>query len=440
MFGSKHLQKIASLEQQLDRANAVLRALDRSTAVIELALDGTILTTNQNFCATMGYRSDELQGQHHRHLCHDSFTSSAEYTTLWSRLRAGEFYQGTIKRRHKNGQDVWLEASYNPVTDASGKISHVVKFAHDVSQQVEEASRMRAMVEAIERSMAVIEFSLDGIVLRANDNFLRTMGYRPEQVVGQHHRMFCRSVFAQSQEYSRFWANLGRGEFVSGQFARVDSRGQEIWLEASYNPVFGPDGKASKIVKFASDITQQVQRHQAEKQSVATAYDVAQEAREISQSGESIILDTVAKMQSIADIVGQSANLVSALGEQTTQINSIANTIKEIADQTNLLALNAAIEAARAGESGRGFAVVADEVRQLAERTTKSTGEIGQMIERIQAETASVGNSMNSGLGAVAQGVNLANNAGEVIKQMRDGASRVVAVIQELSDTVSGSD
>ena len=145
-------------------------------------------------------------------------------------------------------------------------------------------------------------------------------------------------------------------------------------------------------------------------------------------------------MQSIADIVGQSANLVSALGEQTTQINSIANTIKEIADQTNLLALNAAIEAARAGESGRGFAVVADEVRQLAERTTKSTGEIGQMIERIQAETASVGNSMNSGLGAVAQGVNLANNAGEVIKQMRDGASRVVAVIQELSDTVSGSD
>ena len=440
MFGRKHLQKIAQLEQQLDHAHAVLSALDRSTAVIELALDGTILAANQNFCSTMGYSSSELQGQHHRRLCEDSFAHGSEYTDFWARLRAGEFYQGTIKRRHKNGQAIWLEATYNPVLDATGKISRVVKFAHDVTHKVEEASRMRAMVDAIERSMAVIEFTLDGIVLRANDNFLRTMGYSQEQVVGQHHRMFCASDFAHSQEYSRFWANLGRGEFVSGQFARVNSRGQDIWLEASYNPVFGPDGKASKIVKFASDITQQVQRHQAEKQSVATAYDVAQEARAISQSGESIILDTVAKMQSIADIVGQSASLVGALGEQTAQINSIANTIKEIADQTNLLALNAAIEAARAGESGRGFAVVADEVRQLAERTTKSTSEIGQMIERIQSETVSVGASMNSGLGAVAQGVDLANNAGEVIKQMRDGASRVVSVIQELSDTVASGD
>ena len=438
MFGRKHLEKIASLERELEHANALLNALDRSTAVIELAPDGTILAANQNFCSAMGYSATELVGQHHRRLCDASFANGGEYAAFWSRLRAGEFYQGTIKRRHKNGQDIWLEATYNPVPGSDGKIIRVVKFAHDVTRQMEDASRIQAMMQAIERSMAVIEFSVDGIVLRANDNFLRTMGYSQADVVGQHHRMFCTADFAASPEYSGFWTKLGRGEFFSGQFARVDSRGNEVWLEASYNPVFGPDGKASTIVKFATDVTRQVLRHQAEKQSVATAYDVAQEARNISQNGESIILGTVAKMQSIAEIVGQSAHLVAELGEQTAQISSIANTIKEIADQTNLLALNAAIEAARAGETGRGFAVVADEVRKLAERTTKSTSEISQMIERVQTEASSVGKSMNTGLSAVAQGVELANDAGEVIKQMRDGATRVVAVIQDLSDTVAG--
>lgn len=285
--------------------------------------------------------------------------------------------------------------------------------------------------------MAVIEFALDGIVLRANDNFLRTMGYALNDVVGRHHRIFCTPEYVASSEYASFWAMLGRGEFFSGQFSRVDRHGREIWLEASYNPVFGPDGKVQKIVKFASDITERVQRHQAERQSVSTAYEVSLTTREVSQQGENIILGTVAKMQSIATIVERSAGLVDALGEQTTQITSIVNTIREIADQTNLLALNAAIEAARAGESGRGFAVVADEVRKLAERTSKSTGEIGLMIQGIQAETASVSSSMSSGLSEVAQGVELANNAGEAIKQMRDGATRVVEVIQELSETVS---
>ena len=437
MFCRKHLQKITELERQLSHAQAQQHALDRSTAVIELALDGTVIRANDNFCSTMGYTPAELTGQHHRMLCDEAFAGSREYADLWTRLRAGDYFRGTIKRRHKSGREIWLEASYNPVLDERGQVKMVVKLATDVTRQVEEASRMQAMVQAIERSMALIEFSLDGVVLRANDNFLRTMGYSQQEVIGRHHRIFCPADYAASSAYANFWAALGRGEINAGQFSRLDRQGREVWLEASYNPVFGPDGKVTKVVKFATDITAQIQRHQAEKQSVGTAYEVAQETRQISQNGENIILATIAKMQSITAIVEQSANLVDALGAQTTRITSIVNTIKEIADQTNLLALNAAIEAARAGESGRGFAVVADEVRKLAERTGKSTGEISQMIQGIQAETASVGNSMSRGLSEVASGVDLANEAGTSIQQIRNGATRVVEVIQELSETVA---
>ncbi len=438
MFGNKRLEaKIAALDTELATTRAVLTALERSTAVIELSLDGQVLAVNDNFCNTVGYSALELVGQPHRLLCPEDFAASRDYAAFWDRLRRGEFFRGTIQRRHKSGRDIWLEATYNPVLDSSGRVSKVVKFATDVTEQITEAARQKALVQAIERSMAVIEFSVDGTVQRANDNFLQTMGYSASEVVGRHHRQFCSPEVANSPEYGNFWARLGRGEFFTGQFARRDRQGREVWLEASYNPVFGPDGRILKVVKFASDVTAQVQRHQAERQGTATAYEVAQETRDIARDGEAIILQTVAKMQSIAAIVEQSAGLVNALGEQTTRITSIVNTIKEIADQTNLLALNAAIEAARAGETGRGFAVVADEVRKLAERTSKSTGEIGQMIAGIQAETASVNASMNSGLNEVNEGVDLASEAGAAIERMQAGAVRVVDVIHTLSETVA---
>lgn len=434
MFGKQHLQTIAALEAELNEIKAVQRAIDRSTAIIELASDGTIITANNNFCAVMGYNADELTGQHHRLLCDDAFVGSHEYSEFWAKLRHGEFFRGTFKRKHKTGRDIWLEATYNPVLDDQRQVSKVVKFAADITQQVEEAAKSRAMVNAIERSTAVIEFSLDGKVLRANDNFLRIMGYSASEVEGRHHRMFCTPEFANSSDYNNFWFRLGRGEFFSGQFPRQDHSGRLKWLEASYNPVFAPDGSVNKVVKFASDVTEQVERHQAEKQGTQTAYEVAISTREIAQNGENIILQTVAKMQSIASIVKQSAGLVQGLGARTNEISSIVNTIKAIADQTNLLALNAAIEAARAGESGRGFAVVADEVRKLAERTSKSTGEISEMIGGIQTETATVGSSMAQGLNEVAEGVHLANNAGETIEKMRTGSNKVVDVIQDLNN------
>ncbi|WP_234086674.1 PAS domain-containing methyl-accepting chemotaxis protein [Azonexus sp. R2A61] len=437
MFGEKHRQRIAELEAQLAEQQALRCALDRSQAIVELTPDGVVIDANANFCQIMGYDATELRGQPHRLLCDPAFVTSPDYRAFWDSLRRGEFFRGTIRRRHRDGRDIWLEATYNPVLDAAGRVLKVVKFATDVTAQAVDAAAQRAMIESIERSMAVIEFRPDGTILRANENFCRTMGYAENEIVGRHHRLFCQDEFVRGPEYAEFWARLARGEFGSGQYQRLDRQGRGIWLEATYNPVFGPDGKVVRVVKFAVDITKRVLHQLAERESAGTAYKVALETREIAQSGERIILDTVDKMHHIAGIVGESAALVETLGVQTAGISSIVNTIREIAEQTNLLALNAAIEAARAGETGRGFAVVADEVRKLAERTGKSTGEIAAMIQTIQKETGSVTVSMNSGLTEVNAGVALAGEAGEVIKQMRDGAIRVVDVVQAFSSTVA---
>ena len=437
MFGEKYRKENASLRAELADSRAIIEALDRSTARIELTPEGEVIAVNGKFCDLFGYRADELLGQRHASLCDPTYAGSEEYRNFWRRLQAGEFFQGQFRRVHKNGRVLWLEASYNPVMGPDRRVLKVVKFASDVTAIIEESGRMASMVDAIERSMAVIEFDLEGRVLRANANFLNVMGYAERDVVGQHHRKFCTQEFAASSEYASFWRRLGAGQVFSGQFERVHRSGETVWLEASYNPVFDPDGNVVKVIKFASDITARVKAQQAEAQGAATAYEVAKDTRDISEKGAETILTTVSKITAIASLFDAAARQVGDLGAKTQAISAIVNTIREIADQTNLLALNAAIEAARAGESGRGFAVVADEVRKLAERTGASTGEIGNMIGEIQREAALVSSSMDSGLSAVEEGVRYANQAGESIEQIRRDAQKVVQVIGELSSRVS---
>ena len=437
MFCGEWKQRVAQLEAERAEQLAVRRALDRSTAVVELSLDGVVLAANDNFSTIMGFAPGALVGQKHAALCQPDYVTSPVYQQFWADLRAGQYFRGRFRRCHQSGRVVWLEATYNPVLqEGSGKVTRIIKFAVDVTAQVEEEIRTAALVKAVERSMAVIEFTPDGTVLRANDNFLDLMGYGAGELVGQHHRIFCEAGHAASPEYAAFWASLRSGRFVSGQFCRVTRRGEPIWLEASYNPVFDLDGKIERIVKTASDVTGQVMRYRAEQESSAMASEAAAETEKISAEGEAIILETVAKIQTIAQAVDDAAAQVASFGQRTAEISSITNTIKEIADQTNLLALNAAIEAARAGESGRGFAVVADEVRKLAERTAKSTQEITRMVTAIELENRAVTANMSAGLTQVAEGVALANTAGSAIKRIREDARRVVDVIQRMSEAV----
>lgn len=438
MFGSELKRQVSELETRLAEHAATRQALDRSLSIVELSLDGTVLTANDNFCTAMGGRQTEIIGQKHASLCDPAYTTSHAYQQLWSDLRAGKFFQGRVRLRHRSGRTIWMETTFTPVVDPqSGHLTRVIKIATDITEHVEEATRAAALVAAIERSMAVIEFAPDGTVLRANDNFLQTMGYSAGEVIGKHHRLFCPTDLTGSGEYENFWRDLQAGHHFNGQFCRLNKSGAPVWLEASYNPVLNEDGQVVRIVKTASDVTAQVRRYQAEKESTATAASAAQETERISAHGEAVILETVARIQSISRAVDEAAAQVNSLGQRTADISLITSTIKEIADQTNLLALNAAIEAARAGESGRGFAVVADEVRKLAERTTRSTEEITRMVVAIQTENKAVTANMNTNLTQVAEGVRLANSAGDAIHRIREEAKRVVDVIEQLKDSAA---
>ncbi|UST57668.1 PAS domain-containing methyl-accepting chemotaxis protein [Pseudomonas moraviensis] len=429
MFFNRHKAALEELQHTVFDQAAMLEAINRSMAVIEFDLDGVVLRANDNFLKTMGYTAAQAIGQPHRHFCTAEFGRSAQYTELWSRLKNGQFQSGTFERVNSKGQPIWLEASYNPIKDASGRVIKVVKYAMDVTTKVQQENEANAKLQAIDRAMAVIEFDLEGNILTANQNFLTRMGYNLAELKGQHHRLFCTPALVNSGAYQDFWRRLNQGEFFHGQFERVDKRGQTVWLEANYNPVYDASGRLYKVVKFASDVTARVEQHEQDARSASTAYHISVATRKVAEQGTQVIQQAASEMREIAEDISQSSTLIAQLGDRSEQITAIVNTIRAIADQTNLLALNAAIEAARAGEQGRGFAVVADEVRQLAARTSGSTAEISNMISLIQSETRQAIKSMQGTRDRAAEGVELANQAGTVILQIRDGASEAVDAV-----------
>ena len=237
------------------RTAALLAALEHVQAVIEFNLEGRVQRANGLFLDLMGYTLDEVVGQHHRMFCPPEVTSSDSYRELWDGLRAGQVREEVFLRVTKAGKQVWLQASYNPVRDADGRPVGVVKLATDITAQRIQQADFEGKIAAINRVQAVIEFDLVGHVLEADPNFLNTFGYGLEEILGRHHRMFCQPEFAGSGEYANFWERLGRGEFIAGRFRRQSKDGREIWLQASYNPILDVTGKPYKVVKFAVDIT-----------------------------------------------------------------------------------------------------------------------------------------------------------------------------------------
>ena len=232
-------------------------AISRSLAVIEFALDGTIVDANANFLSVIGYTREELIGKQHRMLVRPSDAAAPEYAQFWARLAAGQAQTGEFLRVGKGGKHVWIQASYNPILDAAGKVFKIVKYAIDTTAQHVRNLDYEGQIAAISRSMAVIEFGLDGTILSANDNFLAAMGYAREEIVGRHHRMFVRPEHAASAEYAQFWADLNAGKFKAAEFLRVGKAGNDVWIQASYNPIFDFDGKPYKVIKYATDITAQ---------------------------------------------------------------------------------------------------------------------------------------------------------------------------------------
>ena len=410
----------------------VLGALDRSTAIVHLGLDGKVIKANPLFGDIFGLRPQELEGQPHAMLCVPDYAASAQYQDFWRRLSAGETFGGLFQRRHKDGHLLWLRATYNPVFNAAGKVTRIVKLASDVTAQVEDRLRSAGVLEAIDRSMAVIAFSPDGHIQHANGNFLQCMGYQLDDVLGQHHRMFCTRDYAASPAYASFWDGLRQGRYHQGQVQRVSRQGRTVWLEASYNPVFTQEGTVSGVVKVATDITDKVMQGQARQQGVDTAYQIAHETQGLSTQSGHTVQQAVQRIEAMAAAFEDAVQRVTALGRQTQGIGATVGAIRRVADQTNLLALNAAVEAARAGESGRGFAVVAGEVRQLAANSKAATDDISQTIAAIQTEVAALTATMQAGLATVQEGVVLANQAVQSMELIQQDARKVVDAVQAL--------
>lgn len=379
----KELSLITSENNQL---KSTLNAINMSRAIIEFDKNGYILNANNNFLSLMGYELIDIQGKHHSIFCEKNITTNPEYKKLWSNLNNGNYITSQFKRFKKNNDIVWLEASYNPVLDEHKQICKIIKIASDISSFVSEKNELNNKMDAFNLSMAIIEFSPDGKILYANDNFLRTMQYSYKEIVGKHHSIFCEPSYRDSIEYKNFWIELKNGHFFTNKFKRFNKFGKELWLEASYNPVFDEYGKVYKIIKIATDTTKFVEQYNNQKSISDLALSMSEETNLLSNNGVNFINDTNIEIENIKNEVNVTFSHLKSLDDQSSKINSIVDTINKISIQTNLLALNAAIEAARAGDAGRGFAVVAHEVRNLSQTTEVAVKEIFEVITNIKEE------------------------------------------------------
>ncbi len=433
MFNKKLKQELAELREEVATNRQIRESLYREMMVLEVDPKGRVQHANPLFLEEMGYRLDDILGRSLDSFFSDEFRSEPNYAKLRNAMQRAEHLSGAFRLLHANGTEAWLRSIWQPIKAADGSLHHFTLCANNLTRTIATSREHESIISALKRSTAVIEFDLNGLVITANEQFLNGMGYRLDQIKGKHHRTFCERAESESAGYREFWARLNRGEYVADRFKRIDAHGQAVWLEASYNPVLDAYGKLYKVIKFATIITDQVNRELAVAEAATIAYGTSQQTDLSAQRGATVVQETVGVMHQIAARMQEASDGIEALDKQSQLISAILKTISDIADQTNLLALNAAIEAARAGDQGRGFAVVADEVRQLAARTSKAAGEIVGVVGRNQDLAQAAVRSMSASRSQAENGLDLANQAGSVIVEIQDGAQRVVSAVGQFA-------
>ena len=412
---------------------------------------------------------------------------SNEYRQFWERLNRGVFDSGEYKRVGRDNRQIWLQATYNPILDMSGRVFKIVKFAADITAAKMNNIVYQGKVDSIGKVQAIIEFNTDGTIINANPNFLQTVGYEMSEIKGRHHRMFCEPAYANSVEYRGFWEKLSRGQLDANQYKRIHKNGSEVWIQASYNPIMDDEGKVIMVVKFATDITAQRKKIMEFEEHVSTLEQTAESlalaagqlttaatlvslnarktndesltvtkaAEEVATGVQTVATNTEEMVASIKEI-SRSANAsaemsritsakaqetnatVTQLGVSSQEIGEVIKVISSIAQQTNLLALNATIEAARAGDAGKGFAVVANEVKELTKQTAKATQDITNKIGAIQKDSQRAVEA----IGTIAQEIDklngLSGTIAAAVEEQTATTNEVSRVIQMSSKSVQG--
>ena len=412
-----------SLKSKVELIQNDITALQNHVAFIEFDVHGKIISANHLFLATTGYSLDQIQGQHHRIFCPEHVHRSRDYENFWESLRKGQSESGLFERIKASGEPLWLEATYFPVIDHQGQVYKVIKTASDVTHKKLESDEHNAVLEALDRSLAVIKFYPDGTIITANQNFLQAVGYKLEDIQGKHHRIFCKDEFYQNNP--DFWNSLAKGQFKSDRYERITASGKSIWIEATYNPIRNSNNDVFQVVKFASDVTHKVELDMSIREAATLASSTSEETEQIAQQGLYSLDNAVKTSHDISSKVDEVNSSIVELNNQSNNIQSIVSTIKSIADQTNLLALNAAIEAARAGDQGRGFAVVADEVRQLALRTSESTQQIAKVVGDNHHVLNELTHKVTSTRETVEEGLDNINRVSNIMTEIYQGAENV---------------
>ncbi|WP_298922267.1 methyl-accepting chemotaxis protein [uncultured Roseobacter sp.] len=395
---------VTSAKHKAADAAGQLDAISKSQAVIEFDLQGIILTANDNFLSALGYEIDEIKGQHHRMFVENEHAASEEYRSFWADLAAGEFKSGEFMRIRKDGKEVWIQATYNPIFDANGKPEKVVKFASDITQRKLATADANGQLAAISKSQAVIEFDLEGKVLVANENFLSALGYTLDEVVGRHHRMFVEPEEAKSEEYTAFWKDLSEGNFHSAEYKRLAKDGKEVWIQASYNPIFDPNGRPYKVVKYATEITDR-------KQAMVAMVE-----------GLSALAEGDLTVRLPDSLIGEFAEpriaFNNTLGRLDELVRGILKSSQAIADETGAIASNSTDLASR------------------GERQAAALEETSAAMEEITAAVKSTTSNAKTAADAVDVAANKAESGGKIVTQAVDAMARIEASTQEISKII----
>jgi methyl-accepting chemotaxis protein len=383
-----------------------IAAINRSQAVIEFSPDGKILHANPNFLQVLGYTLDEVRGKHHSLFVDPAYRDSADYRAFWQKLGRGEFDASQYKRIGKGGKEVWIQASYNPLLDRSGKVIGVIKFATDITAEKIRNAEFEGQMAAVHKAQAVIEFKLDGTIVTANDNFLKTLGYSLQEIKGRHHSLFVEPAHRQSAEYKAFWEKLGRGEFDAGQYKRIDKGGKEIWIQASYNPILDASGKPFKVVKFASDIT-------AMRMAVEQTRDAVSAAKEKDLTRRIPMAGKTGELELLCGGVNELLDsMATVMAEIKTTSQEVSSAAAEISTATTDLSQRTEQQAAS------------------LEETSASMEEIAATVKK-NAENAKHANELTRGTQDVA------DRGGEVVGQAVSAMARIEESSRKIADIIS---